>query len=48
MQHQLSRLCLGKKRVFKNGKVWEKELFEIFYLDLDGKITSMTQFARDF
>ena len=35
-------------RVFKNGKVWEKELFEIFYLDLDGKITSMTQFARDF
>ena len=35
-------------RVFKNGKVWEKELFEIFYFDLDGKITSMTQFARDF
>ena len=35
-------------RVFKNGKVWEKELFEIFYLNLDGKITSMTQFARDF
>ena len=24
------------------------ELFEIFYFDLDGKITSMTQFARDF
>jgi len=37
-----------EKRVFKNGKVWEKELFEIFYFDLDGKITSMTQFARDF
>jgi hypothetical protein len=37
-----------EKRVFKNGKVWEKELFEIFYLDLEGKITSMTQFARDF
>ena len=35
-------------RVFKNGKVWEKELFEIFYFDLEGKITSMTQFARDF
>ena len=34
--------------VFKNGKVWEKELFEIFYFDLEGKITSMTQFARDF
>jgi hypothetical protein len=35
-------------RVFKNGKVWEKELFEIFYFNLEGKITSMTQFARDF
>tara|TARA_B100000767_G_scaffold187773_1_gene175126 strand:+ start:1232 stop:2137 length:906 start_codon:yes stop_codon:yes gene_type:complete len=34
-------------RVFKNGKVWEKELFEIFYFDLEGKITSMTQYARD-
>ena len=34
-------------RVFKNGKVWEKELFEIFYFNLEGKITSMTQFARD-
>jgi hypothetical protein len=34
-------------RVFKNGKVWEKELFEIFYFDLDGKISSMTQYARD-
>lgn len=36
-----------EKRVFKNGKVWEKELFEIFYFNLDGKISSMTQFARD-
>jgi len=35
-------------RVMKNGKVWEKELFEIFYFNLEGKITSMTQFARDF
>ena len=35
-------------RVFKNGRVWEKELFEIFYFDLDGKINSMTQYARDF
>lgn len=35
-------------RVFKNGKVWEKELFEIFYFNLDGKITSMVQYARDF
>ena len=34
-------------RVFKNGKVWEKELFEIFYFNLEGKITSMTQYARD-
>jgi hypothetical protein len=35
-------------RILKNGKVWEKELFEIFYFNLDGKITSMTQYARDF
>ena len=34
-------------RVLKNGTVWEKELFEIFYFNLDGKITSMTQYARD-
>ena len=34
-------------RVFKNGRVWEKELFEIFYFNLEGKITSMTQYARD-
>jgi len=24
------------------------QLFEIFYFDLEGKITSMTQYARDF
>jgi len=34
-------------RILKNGTVWEKELFEIFYFDLEGKISSMTQYARD-
>lgn len=36
-----------EKRVGTNGKVWEKELVEMFYFDLEGKITSMTQYARD-
>ena len=34
------------KRVFKNGRKWEKDLMEIFYFDLEGKISSMVQFAR--
>lgn len=33
-------------RVLKNGKKWEKELMEMYYFDLDMKITSMIQFAR--
>ena len=36
-----------EKRVSSNGKVWEKELVEMFYFNLEGKITSMTQYARD-
>ena len=33
-------------RVFKNGKKWKKELMELIYIDLDGKISGMLQFAR--
>ena len=36
----------SEKRVFKNGRVWKKDLMEIFYFDLEGKISSMVQFAR--
>ena len=36
----------SEKRVFKNGRKWEKDLMEIFYFDLEGKISSMVQFAR--
>ena len=36
----------SEKRVFKNGRRWEKDLMEIFYFDLEGKISSMVQFAR--
>ena len=32
-----------EKRVSSNGKVW-KELVEMFYFNLEGKITSMTQY----
>ena len=35
-----------EKRTFKNGKKWEKDLMEIFYFDLEGKITGMEQFAK--
>lgn len=35
-----------EKRTFKNGKIWEKDLMEIFYFDLEGKITAMEQFAK--
>ena len=36
----------NERRVLKSGKIWEKELMETFYFDLDGKISSVTQFAR--
>ena len=36
----------SEKRIFKNGRKWEKDLMEIFYFDLEGKISSMVQFAR--
>ena len=35
-----------ESRVFKNGKKWKKELIELIYLDLEGKISAMLQFAR--
>jgi hypothetical protein len=36
----------NETRVFKNGKIWKKELMELIYFDLDGKISGMLQFAR--
>ena len=35
-----------ESRVFKNGRKWNKELMEIYYFDLEGKISSMEQFAK--
>ncbi|MGB0274582.1 MAG: hypothetical protein ACPF9U_05050 [Flavobacteriaceae bacterium] len=34
-------------RTMKDGTLWEKELMEIFYFDLEGKISGGTQFAKD-
>ena len=36
-----------EKRVNNDGEVWEKELVELFYFDLDGKISGVEQFQRD-
>ena len=36
-----------EKRVNIDGEVWEKELVELFYFDLDGKISGVEQFQRD-
>jgi hypothetical protein len=36
-----------EKRVFKDGTVWEKELVEWFYFNLDGKISRVNQYTRD-
>ena len=33
-------------RVFKNGKKWKKDLMELIYFNLEGKISGMLQFAR--
>lgn len=35
-----------ESRTYKNGRKWEKDLMEIYYFDLEGKITSMDQFAK--
>lgn len=36
-----------EKRVFKDGTVWEKSLVENFFFDLEGKISGITQYAKD-
>jgi hypothetical protein len=36
-----------EKRVSKDGTVWEKELVEQFYFNIDGKISYVEQWIRD-
>jgi len=36
----------NERRILKSGKIWEKELMEMIYFDLDGKISSLNQFAK--
>ena len=36
-----------EKRVNKDGTVWEKDLVELFFFDLDGKIDGVEQYTRD-
>ena len=36
-----------EKRVMKDGTVWEKNLVELFFFDLEGKISSVEQYARE-
>ena len=36
----------NERRVLKSGKIWEKDLMEMIYFDLDGKISSIDQFAK--
>ena len=36
-----------EKRVMKDGTVWEKGLVELFFFDLEGKISSVEQYARE-
>ena len=36
-----------EKRIYKDGSIWEKELVEIFYFDLEGKIFNVVQYARN-
>lgn len=35
-----------ESRVLKNGRKWNKDLMEIFYFNLEGKISSVEQFAK--
>ena len=35
-----------EKRMMKNGEVWEKELIEHFYFNVDGLIEQVVQFER--
>jgi len=34
-------------QLLKNGEVWDKELVENFYFDVDGKVNYIVQYARD-
>jgi hypothetical protein len=36
-----------EKRVLKDGKVWEKDIVELFRFNLAGKIDGLTQFSRE-
>ena len=36
-----------EKRIYRDGSIWEKELVEIFYFDLEGKIFNVVQYARN-
>ena len=36
-----------EKRVMKDGTVWEKDLVELFFFDLEGKISGVEQYARE-
>jgi hypothetical protein len=36
-----------EKRIYKDGSVWEKELVEFFYFDLEGKIFNVVQYTRE-
>jgi hypothetical protein len=36
-----------EKRVSKDGTIWEKEMVEQFYFNLDGKIQYVEQWVRD-
>ena len=36
-----------EKRVMKDGTVWEKGLVELFFFDLEGKISGVEQYARE-
>ena len=37
----------SEKRVSKDGTIWDKELVEQFYFDLNGKIKYVEQWTRD-
>ena len=36
-----------EKRVNKDGTVWEKDLVELFFFDLEGKISGVEQYVRE-
>ena len=36
-----------EKRIYRDGSIWEKELVEIFYFNLEGRIFKVVQYARN-